>query len=166
MEIKILSKQGLSLRKLSKQTGYAVNTLRKYLNGAAFGYKERTHSRPTKLSPYEPYIRERLSSSFPDWIPATVIYREILSQGYTGKIRQLRYFMSSLKAKSVVEPVIRFETEPGEQIQIDWAHISYQGTKFYAFVALLGYSRLAFVRFFGITSGITSVDFDDFCTFS
>jgi transposase len=147
MEIKILSKQGLSLRSISKETGYALNTIRKYLSGGEPVYKERQIKKPTKLSAYESYIRERLSAVSPEWIPATVMYRELLSKGYTGKIRQLRYFMASLKPKSVAEPVIRFETEPGQQIQIDWAHVNYQGAKLYAFVALLGYSRLAFVRF-------------------
>lgn len=147
MEVQVLYKQGLSLRQISRQTGYAVNTIRKYLAGSQPHYKERSAAKSTKLSAYEPYIEERLSAVSPQWIPATVIYREIQAMGYSGKIRQLRYFMASIKPKPTTEPLIRFETSAGEQVQIDWAHINYQGCKLYAFVAILGYSRLAFVRF-------------------
>lgn len=147
MEIHVLHKQGLSLRAISKQTGYAINTIRKYLSGAEPTYKERAINKAPKLAPYKPYIRERLSAVSPGWIPATVIYREIQAMGYTGKLRQLRYFMASLKPVAATEAVVRFETAPGEQMQIDWAHVSDQGIKLYAFVAILGYSRLAFVRF-------------------
>ena len=147
MEIQVLYKQGLSLRQISKQTGYAINTIRKYLYGGHPQYKERSAVKPTKLSSYESYIEERLLNVSPQWIPATVIYREIKAMGYCGKIRQLRYFMASIKPKVATEPLIRFETLAGEQVQVDWAHINYQGSRIYAFVAILGYSRLAFVRF-------------------
>jgi transposase len=46
-------------------------------------------------------------------------------------------------------PVIRYETQPGEQMQYDWAEFHYeqQGKerKFYGFTAVLGYSRMRFV---------------------
>lgn len=149
MEIRVLHKQGLSLRQICQQTGYSINTVRKYVGGEKPGYRQRQNTQPTKLSAYEAYIRERLLAVTPEWIPAPVIYREIKALGYEGKIRQLRYFMQTLKPLTTVEPLVRFETQPGEQVQIDWAHFHYQDTKLYAFVAIVGYSRLAFVRFMG-----------------
>ena len=147
MEISILLKQGFSLREISKKTGYSVNTVRKYKAGQKPSYKQRHVRKPTKLSHYEVYIQERLEAVSPHWIPATVIFREIEALGYTGKIRQLRYFMAKLKPNTSVEPIIRFETPAGNQLQVDWAHFSYMGEKIYAFIAVLGYSRMAFVRF-------------------
>ncbi len=147
MEIKVLHKQGLSLRDISKLTGRSVNTIRKYLSGAEVGYKARVVHQEHKLASYEDYVRARLSAVSPEWIPAPVIFREIKAMGYEGKIRQLQYFMATLKPVVKVEPLIRFETNPGEQVQVDWGHFRYKNTVLYAFVAIAGYSRLAFVYF-------------------
>jgi transposase len=48
------------------------------------------------------------------------------------------------------EPLVRFETEPGEQMQADFTHVRRGRDALLAFVATLGYSRSSFVRF---TSG-------------
>jgi transposase len=147
MEISILRKQGKSLRRISKYTGRSINTVRKYASGKIkVGYKKRA-ARPKKLDPYKSYVRSRLTMAAPHWIPATVIYREIKAQGYPGEIRQLRYFMETLKPKVVVEPLIRFETDPGRQMQVDWAYFEYKHVRLYAFVATLGYSRMSYVEF-------------------
>lgn len=147
MEIAVLSKQGNSLRAISKATGRSINTVRKYASGKIKPKYKSRPQRPRKLEPFENYIKERLEAASPNWIPATVMYREIKSQGYSGEIRQLRYFMSALKPKSIAAPIIRYETDPGEQIQIDWGHFRFGLIKLYAFVAILGYSRAAYVEF-------------------
>lgn len=147
MEIAVLYKQGYSLRWISKQTGKSINTVRKYASGENKPQYKKRPSKLLKLDPYKAYIRERLEAATPFWIPATVIYCEIKNLGYTGKIRQLRYFMASLKPKSITEAIKRFETAPGEQMQIDWAHIRYGKVKLYAFIAILGYSRTSYVEF-------------------
>ncbi len=41
------------------------------------GLSNREIARPTKLGPYEAYLRERIKDAEPDWIPATVLFREI-----------------------------------------------------------------------------------------
>jgi transposase len=53
--------------------------------------------------------------------------------------------MYTLKAP-VSEPVVRFETEPGKQTQVDWAKFR-TGDRLSAFVATLGYSRTSYVEF-------------------
>src|SRR5688500_8956142 len=146
MEIAILKKQGHSLREIAKITGYSINTIRKYPDGGQPAYKTRPLQKQ-KLEPYKKYIIKRLKAAAPAWIPATVIYREILSLGYPGKIRQVSSFMASLKPANVVELVVRFETEPGLQMQVDWAHFKEGEIKLFAFIATLGYSRASFVDF-------------------
>jgi transposase len=47
----------------------------------------------------------------------------------------------------VPEPVIRFETGPGEQMQVDWAVIRRGSNRLSVFVATLGWSRAAYVEF-------------------
>jgi transposase len=46
-----------------------------------------------KLDPFMTYLQERVASAKPDWIPATVLIREIREQGYTGGISQLKVFL-------------------------------------------------------------------------
>lgn len=45
------------------------------------------------------------------------------------------------------KPVVRFETLPGQQLQVDFTIIRRGRYKLKAFVAALGYSRASYVRF-------------------
>ena len=51
---------------------------------------------------------------------ATVLMREIQARGYDGGITQLKEFLTQIRPKAPQEPIIRFETEPGRQLQIDF----------------------------------------------
>ena len=66
---------------------------------------------------------ERVNAAHPEWIPAVVLYKEILGFGYPGKIRILREYIATLKPVAKSEPVIRFETQPGQQMQVDFTTI-------------------------------------------
>ena len=147
MEIGILHCQGLSIREIARQTGVSRNTIRKYLRtGEEPRYSTRP-SRPGKLDAHKDYIRGRIEAARPDWIPATVIDREIRTLGYQGSIRLLRYFMAELRPKSRPDPVVRFETEPGLQMQVDWGVFRRGKQPLSAFVATLGWSRYCYVEF-------------------
>jgi len=147
VEIEVLRKHGLSLRKIAEEVGCAVNTVRHHLASDHLPRYMRHNKRPTKLSPFEAYLKERQASAHPAWIPATVLYREIVALGYAGSRSQLRAYMHSLKPAVPVEPVVRFETEPGDQMQVDWVEFRKGRHPLYAFCATLGYSRASFVEF-------------------
>ncbi len=120
VEIEVLRKQGLSLRRIAAEVGCAVNTVRAHLLAPGLPHYERKAKRPSKLASYETYLRERQVAAHPEWIPASVLYREIVARGYSGGGSQLRAFMQTLKPTLPIEPIIRFETEPGAQMQVDW----------------------------------------------
>ena len=147
MKVAILSQQGQSVRAIAKHFGISINTVRKYRCGRVEPCYKKRASRMSKLEPYKAYIKQRLADASPDWIPATVLYREIKALGYAGKIRLLRGFMATLKPKKEVLPVKRYETLPGAQMQVDWAYFKLGEQRLYAFVAILGYSRLSYVTF-------------------
>jgi transposase len=67
---------------------------------------ERKVTRPTKLVPFESYLREMHQAAQPDWIPATVLYRAIAARGYEGGMSRMRSFMRTLQP---TEPVVRVE---------------------------------------------------------
>jgi transposase len=46
-----------------------------------------------------------------------------------------------------VESVVRFETAPGEPMQVDWVEFRKGSDPLYAFCATLGYSRASYVEF-------------------
>ena len=147
MEIEVLRKHGFSLRRIAADVGCAVNTVRSHLAAGAKPKYERKKQRLAKVAPYEPYLRERQSAAHPLWIPATVLHREIVGQGYQGGLSQLRSYLRGIRPALPVDPVVRFETAPGEQLQVDWVEFRKGRHPLYAFCATLGYSRASYVEF-------------------
>lgn len=147
MEIHVLHRQGMSIRAIAKQLQVSRNTVRRYLRYQA--QTPRYASRPQKpslLEPFTPYLKERIAAAHPHWIPAVVLYREIQAQGYQGKDGTVRNYVRTFKPKDTL-PIIRFETEPGQQLQIDFTTIRRGKDSLKAFVATLGFSRATYVRF-------------------
>ena len=146
VEIKILHKQGKSIRQIAKETGHSRNTVKKYLlNDEHPKYKIRAKM-PSKLDDYKNYVEERINSARPYVIPVTVLLREIQKKGYQGKITILRDFVRELRTPEP-EKVLRYETEPGEQMQVDWWEVRKGKNPLYGFVATLGFSRKTFIEF-------------------
>ncbi len=147
MELRILHQQGNSIKSISRMTGHSRNTVRRYIHSdqSEPGYSRRL--RPSKLDPFKQYIQSRVAAMAPDRIPSTVVYREIQAQGYSGGERIVRTYVSSLYPAAAPEPVVRFETKPGEQMQVDWCVFKRGQHPLSAFVATLGYSRMSYVEF-------------------
>lgn len=147
MEIDVLHRQGKGIREIARLTGLSRNSVRRVLRGGA---KERygpRRERPTKLDPFKDYVRERVISALPARIPATVLIRELRERGYDGGVSQLKALVRTLVPAKKPEPLVRFETEPGEQMQVDWVVFRRGRSPLSAFVATLGYSRMTYVEF-------------------
>jgi transposase len=125
VEIQLLKKHGLSLRQIAAEAGCAVNTVRRHLALEVVPKYERKVKRQTKLEQFEEYLRDRQKAAQPDSIPATVLYREI----------------------APADPVVRFETAMGEQMQVDWVEFRKGSVPLHAFCATLGFSRASYVEF-------------------
>ncbi len=155
MEIRVLARQGLSIRAIARQTGLSRQSVRKYLMA---GGKPTYCARAPRASVFDgvrTYLLERIEAAKPDWIPASVLYREALERGYTGGISTLRQFVAQFKPARKPDPVVRFETEPGQQMQADFTFIRKGKDPLIALVATLGYSRASFVRFVTSEDAIT-----------
>lgn len=148
MTIKILHQQGVSQREIARQLGISRNTVKKHLeqHDDSPAYKTRPKT-VTKLAPYKDYIQTRMASAAPVHLSAVVFMREIKALGYDGGLTRLRQHLFELRGTKTAEPVIRFETDPGKQMQVDWGQMRGGKTPLHAFVSVLGYSRALFVRF-------------------
>lgn len=141
-----MARQGMSVRQIARELGCSRNTVKRYLRDAQASRYGPRGARPTKLDPFKEYLRSRVEAAKPHWIPAVVLLREIRELGYAGGLTQLKMFINPLKPLED-EPVVRFETPPGEQMQADFTVVRRGRDALLAFVATLGYSRASFVRF-------------------
>ncbi len=148
MTILVLAQQGKSIRAISRELEINRKTVRRCLRrpetASVYGPRPR---RGSKLDPFKEGLRRRIAEASPRWIPATVHLREIRRQGYSGGITTLRLWLARERPKEPEEPVVRFETPPGHQAQVDWAQFRGGADRLSAFVCVLGHSRYAFVRF-------------------
>jgi len=147
VEIHVLHRQGLSIRRIAKELNVSRNTVWSYLKDIhrVSAYAPRP-SIPSKLDPFKSYLKERIDAATPYWIPASVLFREIQLMGYDGQVGILKNYIRPFKLV-VNDPVVRFETKPGQQMQVDFTTIRRGRVKLKAFVATLGYSRASYVRF-------------------
>jgi transposase len=147
VEIIALHHQGLGIKAIARRLGISRNAVRRALrrNGPP---QYRRETQPSKLDPFKDYLIQRLTD-FPE-LSCERLLEEIKKQGYTGGKTILKDFTLPLRVKRR-EPVVRFETAPGEQAQVDWSHlgrhaIDGQEVKLYLFAMVLGFSRCTYAE--------------------
>jgi transposase len=150
--LKHLLDQGLAKAAIARQLGVsrrlvyhwiATGQLDRDLTGG--GCRVRV-GRPSCLAPYQAIITTRLAT-YPE-LSAVRLFEEVRAAGYAGGITQLRDYVARVRPCPAPEPVIRFETPPGHQAQVDFAECRFPWGKRYALLVVLGYSRLLWLRFY------------------
>jgi transposase len=144
VEIHVMHRQGMSIRAIGRELGVSRNTVRKYLRAAQVPDAQARSAKPAKLDGYRGYLRARADAAHPDWIPATVLFDEIAALGYTGCLTSVRAYLRTFKPQPKDDPVVRFETPSGQQMQVDWGSFKLGGQRISLFVATLGWSRFTF----------------------
>jgi transposase len=147
VEIDVLHRQGQGIREIARAAGVSRNTVRAVLRGEHDGQYGPRSPRPTKLDPYKDYVEDRLLRAGKETLRATVLLREIRALGYAGGITQLKEHIALVRPTPPIEPIVRFETPPGQQLQIDFVDFRRGSSPLRAFTAELGYSRYAYVEF-------------------
>lgn len=100
----------------------------------------------TKLDPHKPLIDQRLET-YP-LLTAVRLFEEARAAGYTGSLTQLKLYVQQVRPRPEPEPLIRFETAPGLQGQVDFAEVRLPWGRRVALMVVLGFSRLLWVQFF------------------
>ena len=142
--------QGLSKTAIAECTSISRRTIHHWL---ATGQLDRDPDaairyppRATKLDAYHALIRQRLET-YPE-LTAVRLCDEARADGYTGSLTQLKVFVRQVRPVPAPEPVIRFETPPGHQAQVDFATCDLPWGRRYALIVVLGYSRLLWLQFY------------------
>ena len=143
-----LQAQGFTQKQIAEQLGRTDRTIRTWLKQMPRERKKPV--RRSKLDTYKPLI-ETLVRENPE-INGARIYEKLLKSGFTGKGSIVREYITKIRKEETLKAVIRFETEPAHQAQVDWIEFGRQNVngrirKLYAFVMVMGYSRMPFVCF-------------------
>jgi len=101
---------------------------------------------PTVLDAYKGIIVNRLAE-YPA-LTAVRLFEEIKASGYAGCYTQVKEYVRKVRPRAPEEPVVRFETPPAHQGQVDFAEFRLPWGKRYAFLVVLGYSRVLWLQFF------------------
>ena len=101
---------------------------------------------PSKLDPFKEIIRTRLAD-YPE-LSAVRLFEEVKVAGYPGGYGQVKRYVRAVRPRDPVEPVVRFETPPGHQAQVDFAEFRLPWGKRHALIVVLGYSRQMWLRFY------------------
>lgn len=146
-QAEVLRRAGRKQREIAEMLGVSDRMVRYYLKPKPAAPPKKKHS---LLDPYRDYITAKLEET-PGY-NLVVLRKELASQGYSGGMTILRVFGKQIRDDVVKRAVIRFETLPAQQAQVDWKEVGLWDIdgvprKVYAFVMLLGYSRRAYVHF-------------------
>ena len=149
-EIHRLNDLGWSERKIARYLGISRPSVNKYLINPDLTPTKRA-PRSSKLDAYRDLIKQFVEAD--PQLKAPVVLQRLKDNGFDGKITIVRDYLQKLKgSQSQRQAFIRFESPPGQQMQIDWGHfgtLCYGDTKrkLYALAAIECYSRMAYVEF-------------------
>ena len=147
--------QGLPVAAIARELGVDRRTIHRWKAAGELQpdpetghlpHKERRAPQSCKLDPYKEIIRTRLAE-YPE-LSAVRLLEEVKAAGYTGGLTQLKVFVQKVRPRSEPEPVIRFETEPAHQAQVDFAHVRFPWGKRFVLLVVLGYSRMLWLKFY------------------
>ena len=148
-----LHRQGVSVSSIARQVGLDRKTVHKYiergLEPPLYGPRP---PRASKIAPFSRYLCERLAA-FPQ-LTGRRLHRELRDLGYTGGYSILTDFLRDIRPIEPAPFEVRFETPPGRQAQVDFAHFrtvftDEPGTEriLWLFSLVLGHSRMLWAHF-------------------
>lgn len=146
--IKHMHRQGVPKARIARELGLDTKTVRKAID-ADESPKGKRQSMGFILDPYKDYIKQRLDRYD---LTATRLLREVQERGFTGSYTVVKRFVREVKGAKPKPAFVRFETDPGEQAQVDWSNFGWmecngKRMRLWCFSMVLGYSRTLYVEF-------------------
>ena len=146
--------QGLSKTEVARSLGVSRRTLYHWIHGGQLdrdldNAPVRYRPRPAvarKIDRYREMIQLRLAE-YPK-LSATRLFEEVRAAGYPGGYSQVKEYVRGIRPGAPADPVVRFETPPGLQAQVDFAEFRLPWGKRYALLVVLGYSRVLWLQYY------------------
>ena len=146
-----LSSLGWGSKRISRELGCSRNTVREYLRQGGWRPMDVT-GRASALEPHCEWLAERLRRHRGN---ADVVRQDLQRElGISVSLRTVQRAVEPLRRQLRAEALatIRYETAPGQQLQIDFGStavmIGAEAQRVHLFVATLGYSRRSYVTVF------------------
>jgi transposase len=117
--IQALAQNGVYQKDIAAQVGVHPRTVSRALKRGSAPQPEGKRQ-GSKLDPFRESVDALLAEGV--W-NGMVILREIQGKGYTGSLTILRDYIRPKRALRAGKATVRFETEPGKQLQSDWGEI-------------------------------------------
>ena len=138
----------INCSKLARIYGCDRRTVAKHIDDVKNNMPPPKSNRVKKTDGYENIIEEKVKTG----APAIAICNYLKKHhGYTGSYTIIKDFIRNLNNEKQKQAVIRFETNPGFQAQVDWKEslvfktIDGDTIKFNVFLLILGFSRTKFL---------------------
>jgi transposase len=120
MDVKLMHRQGHSLRQIARMTGLSRVTVRRILSAAApKGYGPRA-KRPGKLAAFVAWLEARLTER--PRATASWLHRGLVGEGFGGSYTTVKRWVHERRReeRARARACVRFETAPGLEGQFDW----------------------------------------------
>ena len=150
-QMRLLREAGWGAKRIAREVGVARNTVRRYLRSAHADVQTRPSRRALdddeRSQARELFVGAAAGNA--------VVVRQLLAErGHEASVRTVQRAVEEQRRERRVAEVatVRYETEPGAQMQIDfgekWVLIAGESVRVFLLVAVLGYSRRLFVKAF------------------
>ena len=143
--------EGKTVSAIAREMGLDRKTVRSALHSEHWRPYSRA-PRSTKLDEHMAWLSERAPQVN---FSARILHQELrLQRGFDGSYEVVKVAVRPLRAQAAAAALTqrRFETEPGEQAQVDWGqvkvHFGEQVVRVHIFVMTLGYSRRGYAEGF------------------
>jgi transposase len=147
--VRDLSHEGHGIKRIARRLGISKNTVRRYLAGAPAGHQERPAARRwgQDLRALAIELYDEIAQG-----TAVVVQQELADRGWAVPLRTLQAILAPARREHRARRLatVRFETEPGQQLQIDFGEkvipIAGRPIDVHLMAVVLGYSRRLYCR--------------------
>ncbi len=120
MNIRSQFSKGVYKKDIARELGVSPKTISRVLKRNGVPKNKRNMAKYSKLDSFKSFIDKMLSENI--W-NSIVSFRELQDKGYNGGITILRDYIQPKRVMRKSKVTVRFETEPGQQMQSYWGKI-------------------------------------------
>ncbi|MFP2927560.1 IS21 family transposase, partial [Pyxidicoccus sp. 3LG] len=151
-QVRVLAEAGWGAKRIAREVGVARNTVRRYLRAGSAADKQ-VRPKARRLTEAEQQRAVELWDSAAEG-NAVVVKALLAQEGVEASVRTVQRAVERRRRQvhAAQTATVRFETKPGQQMQVDFGEkkvrLGGQVVRVFLLVAVLSFSRRLFVRAF------------------